>query len=66
MNGSEALCEQCGKPIDLSREHITITRNVEQWEGDEVEISESAELAHFCSRGCCDQAMGALPFYSLD
>lgn len=47
---TETTClRACGRPVDLRQPHVTVVRNVEQWDrhGNECTVARSTEIAAF-------------------
>lgn len=49
MTTTTACNRDCGAPIDLTAEHVTVVRNVEQWDehGNECTVTQSTEIAAY-------------------
>ena len=50
--------------VGIGQQIDELTRNTERFEDDGITVLDSEDVAYFCSRQCCDRAMGALPFYT--
>ena len=61
MYDYDATCDYCHRPIDISQDYVTITQNVESLEAGEIVVSDSTEIATFCSQECCEEALRRAP-----
>ena len=49
-------CDHCNKTIDRKEDYISIVKNLEKIEDNEITIKESREIYNFCNEECFDSS----------
>lgn len=55
MDEEQDNCDQCGIAINRKAPHFVLSQQMEQEDGDEIEVLDSEEMGVFCSKNCLDR-----------